>query len=70
MDVKNSNNGDSAKQEIDYLVYRGKSIPKILRFAWTLLPVFIIYYLFFEWDSINQTNFLKDLLNWLNKAKG
>jgi len=62
---------DSEKQklkEVDYLVYRGNAVPKIIRLLWTVLVIFLAYYLFFEWDSVSQTNFVKDLNSWMSKA--
>jgi hypothetical protein len=52
------------KKETEFLVYRGNNVPKVLRLAWTLLAIFIIYYLFIE------GSFLKDLSEWMTKAKG
>jgi hypothetical protein len=62
---------DSEKQklkEVDYLVYRGNAVPKIIRLVWTILVIFLAYYLFFDWDSVSQTNFVKDLSSWMSKA--
>ncbi len=45
--------------EKDYLQYRGNHIPRFIRLAWTLLFVFIIYYL--------AVNAVPDLKIWLHK---
>jgi len=53
--------GETAeKKETDLLVYRGNSVPRFLRLAWTLLVIFSIYYLAkFMWP---------DLKLWMNKS--
>jgi hypothetical protein len=60
----------SPQKEVDFLVYRGNAVPRVIRLVWTLFTIFLIYYLFFSQDEISQSNFVKDLLSWISRAKG
>lgn len=39
------NSEKSSEKETDLLRYRGNNVPRILRFAWTALVIFSIFYL-------------------------
>jgi hypothetical protein len=41
--------------EKDFLRYRGNHVPRFLRFAWTVLLLFSIYYLAaYAWPDLRQ----------------
>lgn len=48
-------------QEKDFLVYKGNHIPKVIRLAWTLIAVFITWYII--------VNVLPDLKIWWTRVK-
>jgi hypothetical protein len=50
---------EKVEREVDLLRYEGNNVPRVLRFAWTLLIVFCVVYLArFMWP---------DLMTWLAK---
>lgn len=51
----------SEPSEKDYLVYSGNKVPRVIRFAWTVLIIFIVIYLF-QWA-------LPDLKLWIAKIR-
>jgi hypothetical protein len=53
MDQKNPS---SPSKETDFLKYRGNEFPRVLRFAWTLLIVFCIFYMAkWFWPELMQS---------------
>lgn len=49
----------SSEKETDLLRYRGNNVPRILRFAWTALVIFSVFYLI--------KYMVPDLRVWLSK---
>ncbi len=49
------------KSEKDYLEYKGNTVPRVIRLAWTIFLGFAIYYVI--------ANVLPDLGSWLKLVK-
>lgn len=50
-----------SSQEKDYLTYTGNKVPRVIRFVWTLIVVFTIFYsAYYVWP---------DLKEWIQRVK-